>query len=72
MRDLGWTTTHTLHEMRAYFGRRMEAQYGLEATREVMRHSSAATTKKHYSGSKSLRGVIVQMPTMGREERKTG
>ncbi len=70
MRELGWETAHTLHEMRAHFLRVVEATYGLEMARELGRHQSATTTKDNYTGDKGLSGVVVQFP-LGHHEEKS-
>lgn len=70
MRALGWTTTHTLHEMRAFHLRMARAQYGaaaaagLKHAAEVGGHRDTHTTEQHYTGAMSVANdnVVIRLP----------
>jgi hypothetical protein len=69
MRTLGWTTGHTIHELRALYARLKQAQVGaaamagLKAAAGDLGHSGTAVTEQHYTGGNSLeRNNVVQFP----------
>jgi len=62
MRVLGWKTSHTLHEMRAYYLRSLDAEHGLQAAQTAAGHSSSKTTEAHYIGVRALKAVTVSLP----------
>ncbi|HKQ39517.1 MAG TPA: site-specific integrase, partial [Verrucomicrobiae bacterium] len=62
MRQLGWKTNHTLHEMRAYGLAKLRDEYGIDTAQAVAGHEDAETTKNHYVGAKSVKGVRVALP----------
>jgi integrase len=67
MRQLGWRTNHTLHEMRAYGLAKLRDEYGIDTAQAVAGHEDAETTKNHYVGSKSVKGVRVALPLWKRD-----
>jgi integrase len=62
MRKLGWTTNHTLHEMRALMLSRIRDDHGLDVAQAFGRHRDQRTTQQSYVGVKSLQGVTVRLP----------
>lgn len=62
MRRLGWTTHHTMHEMRAYAVRRVRQEHGIEAAQAQAGHSCARTTIDHYAGERGVEDVTVTLP----------
>ncbi|MFM1770375.1 MAG: hypothetical protein RJA22_2904 [Verrucomicrobiota bacterium] len=62
MRALGWTTNHTMHEMRALILSRIRDDYGLDTAQAFGRHKDQRTTQQSYVGSKSLKDVRVRLP----------
>ena len=48
MRQQGWQTNHTLHEMRALALGLVRDNYGLDAAQAVAGHSDQRTTQAHY------------------------
>lgn len=61
MRGLGWTTRHTLHEMRAFFLSEFRDVHGLDATQSVAGHADQATTVG-YVGYKDTSRLGVTLP----------
>ena len=49
MRELGWTTEHCAHELRAWKGSVWFTDLGPEVAREWLGHRNVATTCKHYA-----------------------
>lgn len=62
MRGLGWTSNHTLHEMRALTLSQVRDEFGLDSAQALGRHSDQRTTQQSYVGQKSLQGVVVKLP----------
>jgi len=62
MRDLGWTTAHTLHEMRALSLSWIRDAHGLDSAQSVAGHSDQRTTQQHYVGQKDTASLSVQWP----------
>ena len=58
MRDIGWETRHTLHELRAFYLRELRKKYGLE----VAGHSDLRVTRTHYTGALDLSGIAISLP----------
>jgi len=67
MRRLGWTTNHTLHEMRALILSRVRDEHGLDVAQAFGRHRDQRTTQQSYVGIRSLQGVVVRLPTFNAE-----
>jgi integrase len=66
MRVEGWTTLHTVHELRAIYLRLIRAAFGLEVTAEVGGHSDPRVTRTHYTGALDVTGFDVQLPGFGK------
>ena len=62
MRSLGWTTNHTMHEMRAFYLSMVRDLFGLDSAQAVAGHSDQRTTQGHYVGQKSVKGVTITLP----------
>jgi integrase len=62
MRLQGWTTNHTLHEMRALALGLVRDTYGLDTAQAVAGHSDQRTTQAHYVGLKSVKDVSIVLP----------
>jgi integrase len=61
MRSCGWTTQHTVHELRAFYLRRYRDRYGLDAAQAAAGHSDQRTTRL-YTGEKSVEGMGITLP----------
>ena len=73
MRALGWTTNHTMHELRAYAVRRVRRDYGIEAAQAQAGHADQRTTIEHYAGERGVEDVTVSLPmTWATRERRAG
>ena len=62
MRNVGWDTRHTLHELRAFYLRELRKKYGLEVAGEVAGHSDLRVTRTHYTGALDVSGINVSLP----------
>lgn len=62
MRDQGWKTNHTLHEMRALSLSWVRDGYGLDTAQSVAGHASNRTTQDSYVGDKGVHDVIITLP----------
>ena len=62
MRSLGWTTNHTLHEMRRLAGILFMRQHGLDKTQPFMRHADRRTTQNSYVGMEAIEGITIDLP----------
>jgi hypothetical protein len=62
MRELGWTTNHTMHELRAYAVRRVRREHGIEAAQAQAGHADQRTTIEHYAGERGVEDVTVRLP----------
>lgn len=62
MRDNGWTTEHTVHELRAIYLRMVRESFGLEMAAEVGGHSDSRVTRDHYTGLLGTRGIEITLP----------
>jgi integrase len=47
-KQLGWQTTHHLHELRAWSGCQVAIAFGLREAQVHMRHANYQTTERHY------------------------
>lgn len=72
MRKLGWKTNHTMHEMRAFGLAKLRDDYGIDTAQAVAGHEDVATTKNHYVGVKSVKGVRVMLPLWKRDPKPLG
>lgn len=61
MREMGWTTNHTLHEMRSLTLSLVRDEFGLDTAQAFGRHKDQRTTQQSYVGMKSLKGVVVKL-----------
>lgn len=61
MREMGWTTNHTLHEMRSLTLSLVRDEHGLDTAQAFGRHKDQRTTQQSYVGQKSLKGVVVKL-----------
>lgn len=60
MRGLGWETSKTAHELRAFAGCQVARRDGIEAASRWLRHSSILVTQRHYG--RYLRPVVTDAP----------
>jgi len=65
MRQCGWTTQHTVHELRANYLRLLRAAFGLEVAGEVGGHADLRVTRTHYTGALDVSGFEVTLPMVG-------
>ena len=61
MRGCGWTTQHTLHELRAIYLQRFRDAHGLDAAQAAAGHADQRTTRL-YTGEKSVEGMGITLP----------
>jgi integrase len=62
MRQVGWKSNHTLHEMRALALSWVRDNHGLDTAQAVAGHSTNRTTQESYVGLKGVCNVTVNLP----------